>query len=167
MACASTLLPRTLLYCSNCGEFVGAERITGLICGRKLGGCVSLPIFLGNAARRAHGSSAEHAMRDLIASHAPLRGGSHKARQIGPKHYPGDSTWAANRGPAKAQRSGFGGERRSSGTTELLPLKAKRRMWSLRRRGTSFSTIFLQTKKDGAPGGRQLPNAAGKNVQPN
>ena len=40
------------------------------------------------AARRAHGSSAEHAMRDLIASHAPLRGGSHKARQNGPKHYP-------------------------------------------------------------------------------
>ena len=41
---------------------------------------------------------------------------------------------AANRGPAKAQRSGFGGERRSNGTTELLPRKAKRRMWSLRRR---------------------------------
>ena len=43
------------------------------------------------AARRAHGSSAEHAMRDLIASHAPLQDGSHKARQNGPKHYPGDS----------------------------------------------------------------------------
>ena len=27
-------------------------------------------------------------MRDLIASHAPLRNGSHKARQNGPKHYP-------------------------------------------------------------------------------
>ena len=27
-------------------------------------------------------------MRDLIASHAPLRGGRHKARQYGPKHYP-------------------------------------------------------------------------------
>ena len=37
-------------------------------------------------------------------------------------------------GPAKAQRSGFGGERRSNGMTELLPLKAKRRIWSLRRR---------------------------------
>ena len=104
-----------------------------------------------------------------------------------------------NGGPAKAQRSGVGGERRSSGTTELLPLKAKRRMWSLRRRdgpksrklhygelvgrghvsphpkhyprgsngdrnplGLSFSPIFLQTKKDGATGGRQLPSAAGK-----
>ena len=52
---------------------------------------MSVPIFLGTAARRAHGSSAEHAMRDLIASHAPLRDGSHKARQNGPKHYPGDS----------------------------------------------------------------------------
>ena len=57
--------------------------------------------------------------------------------------------------PPKPNVSGFGGERRSSGTTELLPRKAKRRMWSLRRRGASFSTIFLQTKKDIAPGGRR------------
>ena len=81
---------------------------------------------MGSAARRAHGSSAEHAMRDLIASNAPLRNGSHKARQNGPKHYP----------------RGFNGGR--------SPL------------GLSFSPIFLQTKKDGVPGGRQLPNAAGK-----
>ena len=50
---------------------------------------------LRGAARRAHGSSAEHAMRDLIASNAPLREGSHKARQNGPKHYPGDPMGAA------------------------------------------------------------------------
>ena len=50
---------------------------------------------LRGAARRAHGSSAEHAMRDLIASHAPLRNGSHTARQNGPKHYPGDPMGAA------------------------------------------------------------------------
>ena len=31
------------------------------------------------------------AAADLIASHAPLRGGRHTARQNGPKHYPGDS----------------------------------------------------------------------------
>ena len=43
-------------------------------------------------------------MRDLIASNAPLREGRHKARQNGPKHYSGDPTGAANRGPAKAQR---------------------------------------------------------------
>ena len=88
MACASTLFPRTRLYCSNCGEFVGTERITNLICSRKLGACISLAVFLSSAARRAHGSSAEHAMRDLIASNAPLREGSHKARQNPPKHYP-------------------------------------------------------------------------------
>ena len=35
------------------------------------------------------------AAADLIASHAPLRNGSHKARQNGPKHYPGDPTGAA------------------------------------------------------------------------
>ena len=89
-------------------------------------------------------------------------GGSHKARQNGPKHYPGDPTGAANRGPAKAQRKWvWWGEEESpkgissghSGTTELLPRKAKRRMWSLRRRGAPFSTIFLHEKKDGAPGG--------------
>ena len=46
-----------------------------------------------------------------------------------------ESVEAVQKGaPAKAQQSGFGGERRSSGTTELLPRKAKRRMWSLRRR---------------------------------
>ena len=38
MACFA-LLPRTRLYCSNCGENVDTERITGLICGRKSGGC--------------------------------------------------------------------------------------------------------------------------------
>ena len=65
---------------------------------------MSVPVILGTAARRAHGSSAEHAMRDLIASNAPLRTRRHKARQNPPKHYPGDPTGAANRGPAKAQR---------------------------------------------------------------
>ena len=80
-----------------------------------------------------------------------------------PKHYPGDPTGTANRGPAEAQQSGFGGERRSSGATELLPLKAKRRMWSLRRRGVSFSPIFLQTKKDGVPEGRWSSIAVSKN----
>ncbi len=165
MAC-SALLPRTRLYCSNCGENVGTERITSLICSQKPGGSVSLPVFLSSAARRAHGSSAEHAMRDLIASHAPLREGSHKARQNGPNHYPRGFKGIANRGPAKAQRSGFGGERRSSGTTELLPLKAKRRMWSLRRRGTPFSSIFRRAAKDGATGGRWSRRAARKNVNP-
>ena len=86
--CRKHCFRRTQLYCSNCGEFVGAERISGLICGRKLGGCVSVSIFPGSAARRAHGSSAEHAMRDLIASHARLRTRRHTARQNGPKHYP-------------------------------------------------------------------------------
>ena len=60
-----------------------------------------------------------------------------------PKHYSGDSTGAANRGPAKAQRKWvwWGKEESPKGissghneTTELLPQKAKRRMWSLRRR---------------------------------
>ena len=64
--------------------------------------------------------------------------------------------------PPKPNVSGFGGERRSSGTTELLPRKAKRRMWSLRRRGTPFSPIFLQTKKDGATGGRWFSREVGK-----
>ena len=92
-------------------------------------------------------------------------GGSHKARQNGPKHYPGDSRGPPIGAPPKPNVSGFGGERRSSGTTELLPRKAKRRMWSLRRRGTPFSPIFRRATKDGATGGRQLPNAAGKNVR--
>ena len=51
------LLPRTRLYCSNCGEFVGTERITNLICSRKLGGCEGISIFHGSAARRGKGIS--------------------------------------------------------------------------------------------------------------
>ena len=42
------LLPRTLLYCFNCGEIVGTERITSLICSRKLGGCEGISIFHGS-----------------------------------------------------------------------------------------------------------------------
>ena len=55
MACFA-LLPRTRLYCSNCGENVGTLRITNLICSWKLGGCESA--INSTAARRAHGSSA-------------------------------------------------------------------------------------------------------------
>ena len=120
-----------------------------------------MAVFLSTRSTQRQGDK-RSAAADLIASNAPLRNGSHKARQNGPKHYPGDSRGPPIGAPAKAQRSGFGGERRSSGTTELLPRKAKRRMWSLRRRGTPFSPIFRRATKDGATGGRQLPSAAGK-----
>ena len=111
---------------------------------------------------------------DLIASNAPLRarrkspwGKTVRTKYVRhpPKHYPRGFKGSANRSPAKAQRSGFGGERRSSGATELLPLKAKRRMWSLRRRGTPFSSIFLHAKKDVAVGDRWLSRAVGKIVE--
>ena len=85
-----------------------------------------------------------------------------RARLPSSKALPQGIQGAANRGPAKAQRSGFGGERRSSGTTELLPRKAKRRMWSLRRRGTPFSPIFRRATKDGATGGRWFSREVGK-----
>ena len=86
------LLPWTRAYCTMCGENVDTLRITNLICSRKLGGSIRFSIFLGSAARRAHGSSAEHAMRDLIASNAPLRTRRHKARQAYTKPLtPGDS----------------------------------------------------------------------------
>ena len=85
------LLPPDSIVLLQLRRIRNTYRITGLICGRQSGGCEEISIFHGSAARRAHGSSAEHAMRDLIASNAPLRNGSHKARQNGPKHYPGDS----------------------------------------------------------------------------
>ena len=184
---ASTLFPRTRLYCTDCDEIVGTLRITSLICSRKLGGfgcafafwgtqkpspegkvptnvggrgiaaafsdrgtnqdsakshlfflfrqhkCCHLPhggrscqaylkgstittavgwlrkIFYlsghlhpkgtsyGDAEASPSGRSTQRqgdkrsAAADLIASNAPLRGGRHKARQNGPKHYPGDS----------------------------------------------------------------------------
>ena len=74
----------------------------------------------------------------------------------GPRQSPTKWVWWGKEESPKGISSGH------SGTTELLPRKAKRRMWSLRRRGASFSPIFLQTTKDGATGGRQLPSASGK-----
>ena len=60
---------------------------------------------LRGAARRAHGSSAEHAMRDLIASNAPLRGGRHKARPASSKTLPqgiqGDRKQGPRQSPTK------------------------------------------------------------------
>ena len=50
--------------------------------------------FNRTAARRGKGIS-DSAAADVIASHAPLRNGSHKVRQNGPKHYPGDPMGAA------------------------------------------------------------------------
>ena len=64
-------------------------RITGLICGRKLGGCISLAVSEQCSTQRQ--GDKRSAAADVIASHAPLRDGSHKARQNPPKHYPGDS----------------------------------------------------------------------------
>ena len=55
---------------------------------------MSVPVILGSAARRGKGIS-DSAAADVIASHAPLRGGSHKVRQNPPKHYPGDPMGAA------------------------------------------------------------------------
>ena len=64
--------------------------------------------------------------------------------------------------PAEAQRSGFGGVRRSKGANAVFAVGRNEVERTLRRRGVSFSPIFLQTKKDGATGGRQLLSAAGK-----
>ena len=68
------------LGCTYFGRNVGAQRITNVFRIWKLGGCVSLSVFLGSAARRDEGIS-DSAEVDLIASNAPLRGGRHKARQ--------------------------------------------------------------------------------------
>ena len=131
--CRKHCFRRTRLYCSNCGENVDAERITGLICGRKLGGCVSFAVFLssvpqGHFLRRCFAPPSERSTQrrgdkrsaeaDLLASNALLRGGRHKARPVSSKTLP---------------RGSNGGR---------SPL------------GLSFSPIFLQTKKDGATGGR-------------
>ena len=94
---ASTLFPRTRLYCSNCGEIVGTLRITGVICDRKSGGCVRIKhstaaypkgTSYGDAEASPSGRSTQRqgdkrsapqgyllrgTAADLIASHAPLR----------------------------------------------------------------------------------------------
>ena len=127
MACFA-LLPRTRLYCTMCDKNVGTERITGLICSRKLGGCVNLSFLLGTRSTQRQGDK-RSAAADVIASNALLRTRRHKARPFYNKTLP----------------RGSNGDR--------SPL------------GLSFSPIFLQTKKDGATGGRSSRRAAGKNVQ--
>ena len=59
-----------------------------------MGGCVNLSFLLGTRSTQRQGDK-RSAAADVIASNAPLRNGSHKARQNGPKHYPGDPTGAA------------------------------------------------------------------------
>ena len=68
------------LGCANCGEIVGTYEITSVLHTRQSGGCISFLVFLGSAARRGKGIS-DSAAADLIASNAPLREGTHKARQ--------------------------------------------------------------------------------------
>ena len=81
------LLPRTRLYCNMCDKNVGTERITGLICSRKLGGCVNLSFFLGTRSTQRQGDK-RSAAADVIASNAPLRNGSHTVRQVSTKTLP-------------------------------------------------------------------------------
>ena len=79
------LLPPDSIVLLRLRRIRNTYRITSLICGRQSGGCEGISIFHGSAARRGKGVS-DSAAADLIASHAPLRNGSHKARQNGPKH---------------------------------------------------------------------------------
>ena len=63
--CRKHCFRRTRLYCSDCGENVGTERITNLICSRKLGGCESASIFHGTR-------STQSAWKQCGARHARL-----------------------------------------------------------------------------------------------
>ena len=139
MAC-SALLPRTRLYCTNCGENVGTERITGVLQTRQSGGCESA--INSTAARRAHGSSARPKstssgdashLRQGAARHARL---NRVKRTVAEWFAQSTSEW-----PKTSPRGSNGGR---------SPL------------GLSFFDIFLQTKKDIAPGGRRNSRAVGK-----
>ena len=132
MACFA-LFPRTRLYCSDCGENVGILRITNLICSRKLGGCVSSThstapypkgTSYGDAEASPSGRSTQSAWKQCGARHARL---NRVTRTIARRFAHSTSEW-----PKTLPRGSNGGR---------SPL------------GLSFSTIFLQTKKDGAPGG--------------
>ena len=144
MACFA-LFPRTQLYCTGCGENVGTLRITNLIYSRKSGGCEGISIFHGSAPQgyflrrrfaSPSGRSTQSAWKQCGARHARL---NRVTRTVARRFAHSTSEW-----PKTLPRGSNGGR---------SPL------------GLSFSTIFLQTKKDGAVGDRRLPNAAGKIVQ--
>ena len=111
-------------------------RITDVSQTRQSGGCVSsthstAPYPKGTSSGDAEASPSgrstqrrgdkRSAEADLIASHAPLRGGSHKARQNGPKHYPGDPMGAAAPLVCLSPLSFF--KQRKMGPPEGLPKK--------------------------------------------
>ena len=61
--CRKHCFRRTRLYCSDCGENVGTERITNLICSRKLGGCESASIFHGTRSTQRQGDKRQRRSR--------------------------------------------------------------------------------------------------------
>ena len=87
---------RTLAYCTKCGKIVGTHRITKVLQTRQSGGCGSANhstaahpkgTSSGDADAPPSGRSTQRqgnkrsAAADLIASYAPMRDGTHKARQ--------------------------------------------------------------------------------------
>ena len=122
--------------------------------------------FNRSAARRGKGIS-DSAAADLIASNAPLRNCSHKARQNGPKHYPGDSR---GRSPlARLSPLSFVVQRKM-GPPEVVARRT--RLVKTQNKtiappevvGLVERLVKKRTAKDIATGGRCPPNAAGKNV---
>ena len=94
--------------------------------------------------------------RARLPSSKTLPPGIQGDRQQGPRRSPTKWVrWGEEESP-KGISSGH------SGATELLPLKAKRRMWSLRRRGTPFFPIFRRATKDVATGGHWLTTELSK-----
>ena len=103
---------------------------------------------LRGAARRGKGIS-DSAAADVIASHAPLRNGSHKARQNGPKHYP----------------QGIQGDRNPLGTpfSSIFRRAAKDGVPEGRRKSRAVGK--KRTTKDRATGGRNEKIAPRKTAQ--
>ena len=151
MACFA-LFPRTRLYCTNFGEFVGTERITGLICSRKSGGCWSATNLTAPAARRGKGIS-DSAAADVIASHAPLRNGSHKARQNGPKHYPRGFKGPPTGAPPKPNEVGLVGRGGAAERLSFCPERQNEGCGACDDEARLSPLSFVVQRKMGSPKG--------------
>ena len=135
--CRKHCFRRTQLYCTMCDKNVGTERITGLIFIQKSGGCVNLSFLLGTRTPRALPKAM---LKPRLRGAARRAHGSsalvHAMRDL----IASNALLRTRRHKArpfytKTLPRGFNGDR--------SPL------------GLSFSPIFLQTKKDGATGGRE------------
>ena len=102
------------------------------------------------------------AAADLIASNAPLRNGSHKARQNGPKHYPGDSRGPPTGAPPKPNEVGLVGRGGAAERLSFCPERQNEGCGACDDEARLSPLSFVVQRKMGSPKGLPPCSVASK-----